>query len=270
MSNPFSIQDIAAFSRPAARYVQLQVIAETGSTNADLMAAIHPNSKPTLLIAEAQTAGRGRAGRSWLSAPQASLTFSLAWNFALPVQALLGLPLAVGVAIAETLAAFDVFVQLKWPNDVLKDGKKLAGILIETMPAPVDERGYDSQELWAVIGIGLNLLMPDELEAQIGQAAASIPWLAQLDRNVLMAALLSTLCEALAQFETEGFPAFEARWNRLHAFAGQPVAIMDQGHVLQQGIAFGVDAAGCLLLDTAAGRIAVVAGDVSLRVQQLA
>src|SRR5690606_28510555 len=99
-----------------------------------------------------QTAGRGRAGRPWYAAPGRSLTFSLAWKFQRPVHALVGLPLAVGVALAEALAMYNIEVGLKWPNDVLHEGRKLAGILIES--ASVDSPQPAS---WAVIGIGINM-----------------------------------------------------------------------------------------------------------------
>ncbi|WP_374046070.1 biotin--[acetyl-CoA-carboxylase] ligase [Massilia sp. R2A-15] len=236
----------------------VEVVAQTGSTNADLMARAAGLARPLLLVAEHQTAGRGRAGRSWLSAPGDSLTFSLAWKFEGSPQRLLGLPLAVGVALAEALGALDVPVQLKWPNDVLKDGEKLAGILIETQGAP-------DGGTWAVIGIGLNLQMPADLETRIGRAVATAPWLARMDRNVLMAALLDALAAAMNQFEQAGFGAFRARWDALHGWRGQPVRILDNGECVQQGLAVGVDDSGRLLLDTDAGRVAVLAGDVSLR-----
>lgn len=249
---------IAALSNGAA---DVEVVAATGSTNADLMARAAHLSRPTLLVAEHQSAGRGRAGRSWLSAPGDSLTFSLAWKFAGSPQRLLGLPLAVGVALAETLAAQGVPVQLKWPNDLLRDGSKLAGILIETQGA------FDGGT-WTVIGIGINLLMPDELEERIGRAAAAAPWLARMDRDALMAALLDALAAALEQFDAAGFGAFRARWDLLHAWRGRQVAIVDNGATLQHGVAAGVDDSGRLLLDTDAGRVAVLAGDVSLRLRE--
>jgi BirA family biotin operon repressor/biotin-[acetyl-CoA-carboxylase] ligase len=255
----------AAIERLAAAGVAVEVVAETGSTNADLLArAGSPGTalaSNLLLVAERQSAGRGRAGRSWLSAEGGSLTFSLAWKFNAPLHALAGLPLAVGVALAEALAALGVTVQLKWPNDLLKDGAKLAGVLIETQSAA-------DGGIWAVIGVGLNLALPDELEARIGRPAASAPWLAQMDRDALMAALLGRLAASLRQFEQQGFAAFSARWNRLHAWQGHPVAVIDRGVPLHEGVAAGVDDGGALLLDGAAGRIAVSAGDVSLRARE--
>ena len=240
--------------------VAVEVVAQTGSTNADLLARAALLPAPLLLVAEHQTAGRGRAGRSWLSSPEGSLTFSLAWKFDGGPQALVGLPLAIGVALAETLGALGQQVQLKWPNDLLKDGDKLAGILVETQSAP-------GGGTWTVIGIGLNLLMPDEMEAQLGRSAAGVPWLARMERDVLMAALLDGLAAALTEFTARGFAAFAARWNLRHAWQGETVVLLDNGVVRHEGRAAGVDDSGRLLLDTDDGRITVVAGDVSLRVK---
>ena len=258
------VEKITAHCSPLARTIAVEVVAETGSTNADLLARLDHLQQPTLLIAETQTAGRGRAGRSWLSAPGASLTFSLAWRFPCAPQALLGLPLAIGVALAEALAKLDVLVQLKWPNDVLKEGKKLAGVLIET--AQLANSASHVQQTWAVVGIGLNLLLPEELERQIDRPVADAAWLAQMERNQLLARLLDHLAQCLQQFSAHGFAPFVDRWNAFHAYAGQQVHILDGGAVTQQGRALGVDKSGCLLLQDQQGLIhTVMAGDVSLR-----
>jgi BirA family biotin operon repressor/biotin-[acetyl-CoA-carboxylase] ligase len=249
----------AAGSSPA---VAIEVVDETGSTNADLLARIDTLPAPTRRIALQQTAGRGRAGRSWLSERGSALMFSLAWKFTGPLARLAGLPLAVGVSLAETLAELGLPVQLKWPNDVQRDGAKLAGILVETRTA-VDGA------TWAVIGAGINLVMPDHLEEQIGRQVASAPWLAQMDRNALMAALLTRLTDTLTAFDAHGFAPLAARWNRLHAHQGELVRILEQrdGETveLHAGRAAGVDDSGRLLLDTDQGRVAVLSGDVSLR-----
>lgn len=251
-------QKILALRDSYGEQVDVEVVAQTGSTNADLMERLPYLQTPLLRIAEHQTAGRGRAGRVWHSVPGGVLTFSLAWYFPQPSQALLGLPLVVGVAVAETLLALGVPVALKWPNDILKDAKKLAGILIESAAA----RDGGS---WGVIGIGLNLRIPDALEAEIGQAVADAPWLAQMDRNLLVAHLLNALAKAMDQFRQTGFGAFAERWNRLHAYAGQAVQILDNGQLQQEGIALGVDQSGRLVLQTSQGQLAILAGDVSLR-----
>ena len=261
-SPSLSADAILARCATSATHVAIEVVAETGSTNADLLARVDTLDGPLLRIAGNQTAGRGRAGRSWLSAPGAALMFSLAWRFKGPLHRMTGLPMAVGVALAETIAALGVPVQIKWPNDLLRDGKKLAGILVETQTARRDSGG---DAVWAVIGVGINLLMPDELEEQIGRAVAAAPWLAKMDRNELMAALLSRLAAVLAEFDDTGFAPFAERWNLLHAWQGQDVVILDHGQVLQQGRAAGVDAIGRLMLDTEHGRVEVLSGDVSLR-----
>lgn len=264
MTEPLSSERIAALCRPAAQPVTIRVVDQTGSTNADLLAGLRDMTAPTLLIARTQTAGRGRAGRTWLSAPGKSLTFSLAWKFNLPVHALMGLPLAVGVAIADALAMFNVNARLKWPNDVLHEGKKLAGILIES--ASAGQVPHDAS--WAVIGIGINMAVNEAMSAEIGRPVASIPWLAELDQDMLMATILSSLAETLVQFEHEGLGAFTQRWNALHAYAGHAVTIVDNGKLLHDGVAVGVDETGRFLLDTASGRVAVMAGDVSLRAKE--
>lgn len=249
--------------QPEAGALAIEVVAETGSTNADLLARLDGFAGPVLLAAESQTAGRGRAGRTWHSDPAASLTFSLAWPFQRPLPALLGLPLAVGTALAETLAAQGTAVQLKWPNDLLLHGEKLGGILVETAA-----RKGGGVMTWAVIGIGLNLLMPPALAQKIGNAAAALPCGLSADRNRLLAALANGLAAALPQFERAGFAAFAARWNALHAHAGRLVKIVDRERTLHEGVAIGVDEHGRLLLDTDRGQVAVMAGDVSLRIQE--
>lgn len=252
-------EKILAHCSGLAQSVSLEVVAQTGSTNSDLLARCAVLSVPTMLIAENQTAGRGRSGRSWLSEADSSLTFSIAWPFRQRPQALLGLPLAVGVALAEALRSLDLVVQLKWPNDVLKNGKKLAGVLVETA-----EHGGVT---WAVVGIGFNLLMPSELESRIGHDAADATWLAQMDKSRIMAVLLSYLADCLQKFGDAGLAPFMQPWNALHAYAGQAVHILDQGKIIQQGVALGVNSQGCLLLQDARGTVnPVMVGDVSLRI----
>lgn len=255
---PLTVENITAFCATYSRPVALEVVQQTGSTNSDLMKRLPFLSGPTLLVAETQTAGRGRAGRSWLSEPGSSLTFSLAWPFTDPPQTLLGLPLAVGVALVEALGSMGLSVQLKWPNDVLKEGKKLAGVLIET--------ANHQLQTWSVIGIGLNLLMPDELEQKIGQPVANATWLAQMDRNQLLATLLNYLVTCLQQFSSTGFSSFVSKWNTFHAYANQQICLLDHGKLIQQGTALGVDNSGCLLLQDQHGIVStIMAGDVSLR-----
>ncbi|MCD6025867.1 MAG: biotin--[acetyl-CoA-carboxylase] ligase [Solimicrobium sp.] len=255
-------EKIAACCATSTKPLTIEVILQTESTNTDLMARVPTLGSPTLLVAETQTAGRGRAGRHWLSSPVpgSSLTFSLAWPFLEKPQALLGLPLAVGVGLAKALASMGVTVQLKWPNDVLREGKKLAGVLIETT-------SY-LDRTWAIIGVGLNLLIPKELEQEIGQPVADAIWLAQMDRNEMLAVLITHLISCLQQFSRSGLSTFLPTWNSLHAYAGQQVCIVDQDKIIQQGIALGVNNLGCLLLQDRHGVVwPVMAGNVSLRLR---
>ncbi len=242
--------------------VDVEAVAQTGSTNVDLMQRVTSLSRPLLLVADRQTAGRGRAGRPWRTTPQDCLTFSLAWRFERPLHALLGLPLAVGVALAEALEVFGVAPQLKWPNDVLRDGAKLAGILIETA---ADGRRGDAT--WAVIGIGLNLAVPQGLEQELQRAIGAAPELQKPPRETVLAIITSALVDVLTEFERRGFGAFVKRWEAFHAYAGQAVKIVDNGRIVHEGTAAGVDMIGRFLLDTDAGQIEILAGDLSLRLQ---
>ena len=263
--------------------IVIEVVRETGSTNADLLARIGATGSavdggapdvepgPMLLVAHRQTAGRGRAGRQWLS-DAGSLTFSVAWRFTRPLSGLVGLPLVVGVALAEVLRRRGADVGLKWPNDVLLDGQKLAGVLIETTAvtgragkAGVVGGGGDGT--WAVIGIGLNLVASADIEQQASGLARALP-IARLpatDRNQLLAEVLDALADCLPRFDVTGFAPWARRWNALHAFAGREVWILDGTRELHAGRASGVDDSGRLLLETSAGTVAVMAGDVSLR-----
>ena len=274
MTLPLNAGQIAERSFAIGQGVRVEVIDSIPSTNTELRARIPGLSAPMLLAAEVQTAGRGRAGRHWHSAPGDSLCFSLAWPFRGPIARLSGLSLAVGVAIAETLRVLGWPVQLKWPNDLLLDGGKLGGVLIET----AHQSGESSPVLWAVIGVGLNVRTNPARDSLPGVAAAALLPAAQtghdtgtvddaMNRNHLLAALTDGLSAALTEFDHDGLSLFTGRWQSLHAHQGQPVCIVEQDEVLQQGIARGIDEMGCLLLDTRAGRIAVLAGDISLRKQ---
>ncbi|WP_293780873.1 biotin--[acetyl-CoA-carboxylase] ligase [uncultured Oxalicibacterium sp.] len=257
-----SSERIAALAGATAAQVAIEVVAETGSTNADLLARVPQLTQPVLRWALAQTAGRGRAGRQWLAPENSALTFSLAWRLRIPLQALSGLSLAVGVALSRALAQLGVDTRLKWPNDLLRDGAKLAGVLIETA---IDRQ--DRQAIWVVIGIGLNLTQSQNLSAQLARAVADVGEV-HVDREQWMAVFLAELSSMLAVFEQEGFAPFVGEWNALDAYAGREVVILDQGRELHHGYTAGVDASACLQLDTQEGRVSVAVGDVSLRMTE--
>ena len=220
--------------------------------------------QPCLLVAEHQSAGRGRQGRSWQSLPGASLTFSLG----LPLAATdwSGLSLAVGVALCEALEpahSAGPQIGLKWPNDLwLMDGplhgaatgRKLGGILIETVAA-------GTQRL-VIIGVGLNVLPFDVAEANTGFAA-----LHELDAATtaptVLAKIALPLVRALQQFEREGFAAFAERFAARDLLRGRTVRTTSAE--VPKGIARGVSLQGALLVQSASGIASVTSGEVSVR-----
>jgi len=247
-----------------ARRCEIKLITETGSTNTDLLEYIATGKQtmPVLLVAKTQTAGRGRAGRSWLTSPLSALTFSLAWPFSISLQVLVSLPLVVGVAIAETLADFGVEVQLKWPNDILQDGGKLAGILVETITI--------LEKTWAVIGIGINIALSEELQENIQGHTANLTSELTQDYDLLLGSLLRKLTKNIKKFESKGLVVFIERWNQLHAFNNKEVLILDQGKIVYEGKLLGIDQTGRLLLRTVCnGLIYVASGDISLRSREI-
>ncbi|HEY1610405.1 MAG TPA: biotin--[acetyl-CoA-carboxylase] ligase [Paraburkholderia sp.] len=274
----------------AANNWPIEIVEETGSTNADLMTRLKalPHkadalARPVVRVAYLQTAGRGRRGRAWVAQPGDALLFSLACVLPRPIEGLAGLPLAIGSALVEGLRSLPVAapgqIALKWPNDVLLEGDKLVGILVETAWSTRDATAV-------VIGIGTNVRGADELAAKVsamnaaasakGNAgdAAPLPGttptalsrvLPNANLTDTLAAELNALEPALQRFGEAGFAPFHARWNACHAYAGREVALIEQGVEVMRGIAVGVDERGQLLVDTARGREAVTSGDVSLR-----
>lgn len=230
----------------------VEVLPSVDSTNTELMRRGRAGrAEPVLLLAEDQTAGRGRLGRGWASAPGASLTFSL--GVLLAPADWSGLSLAVGVALAESLHPD---VRLKWPNDLWVADRKLGGILIET--ASFGEGGGAGR--YAVVGVGLNVA-PREA------AGLSTPpaWLQALDPALDAPAALqrvtAPLVAALQAFEQFGFAPFQARFQARDALREREVALSDG----TKGTAHGVSESGALLVHTAAGMQAVSSSEVSVR-----
>ena len=213
---------------------------------------------PQMLVAIHQTAGRGRLGRRWHSAPGSSLTFSLA----LPLRRAdwSGLSLAVGLAVADALDPAGGHIGLKWPNDLLLGGgdgvpgRKLGGILIESV-AVGDQRA-------AIIGIGINVLPQPAAEADYGTAALAELWPDATPQETL-SRLGEPLVRALLAFERDGFAPTRDAYARRDALRGQPVRTTDA--TLPEGVAVGVDADGALLVTTCGDTRRVVSGEVSVR-----
>ena len=255
-------------SGPAS--VSIERVAETASTNADLLAwarGVDPAVAlpPRALVAERQTAGRGRLGRRWEAAPGASLTFSLAWPLAAGIG-LSGLSLAIGTTLADGLdprPGPGLRIGLKWPNDLWlvgpgEPGRKLAGVLVETVPR--DEARV------VVIGIGVNLLAQ-----RVESAATGVAWLAEIDDGAaqrpasLPERLVPALAAALQRFEHEGFAAFAAAFSARDLLRGHPVRCSAGTGRAQEGVADGVSANGELLLRTPRGVERIGSGEVSVR-----
>jgi len=235
---------------------------ECDSTSSELLRRADQGAPAgTVVIADRQSAGRGRRGRTWLSAPAASLTFSLLWRFSGPPGRLSGLSLAVGVALARGLESLGASaIRLKWPNDVLleRDGDfaKLAGILVEL--------ASDRHGTQAVIGIGVNLQAPraalPQPAAGLDQVLTPLP-----DRHLILAAILRELGVVLEAFAVDGFSVAKMDWQRRHAWQGLAVRLLADDGTVADGICQGVDDDGALLLATAAGVHRIFSGDVSLR-----
>jgi len=254
-ASPLSVADIAAALGALAPRFDVDVLAECDSTNARLLERAEAGAPAgTVIVAERQTAGRGRLGRVWFSAPGDSLTFSLLWRFPHGTS-LGGLSLAVGVVLVETVAALGLRdVAVKWPNDVLRDGRKLAGVLIELVPGA---------HTAAVIGIGLNLRLPATLPEDLIRQTAAID--NHLPRSELLARLLAALHAVLTAFASGGFDALRQRWLARCAHLEQAVRVVSQFAMPVEGRCIGVDADGALLVETPAGIQRILSGDVSLR-----
>lgn len=229
----------------------VEVLPEVDSTNTELMRRARSGRlEPVLLVAERQTAGRGRLGRDWHSAQWESLTFSLGLPLAPADWS--GLSLAVGTSLAESLHPR---VQLKWPNDLWLADRKLGGILIET--ASFAER---EARRYAVVGVGINIA-PRPADGLSTPPA----WLQELLPGVQPGdALLRValpLAQAIQAFETLGFPAFQARFNALDALRDRAVTLSDG----TAGTAHGASEAGALLVHTAGGMKTVTSSEVSVR-----
>jgi BirA family biotin operon repressor/biotin-[acetyl-CoA-carboxylase] ligase len=252
-ASPLSIQKIATALGPLVSRFDVDVLAECDSTNARLLERAEAGAgSGTVIAAERQTAGRGRMGRTWFSAPGDSVTFSLLWRFASGAS-LSGLSLAVGVAVAETLREMGVgTVGLKWPNDILLEERKVGGILVELI-----------SPLTAVIGIGLNYRLPDDLPVEVRTTAAALD--CGIDRNDLLARLLLALRIALEAFSTGGFRVLRPRWLALNAYAEKSVRVLSGFSAPIEGRCMGVAEDGALLLETGSGIQRVISGDVSLR-----
>lgn len=240
-------------------FVDIEVLNVTDSTNAYVKTKMPELSSGYVCLAEAQTAGKGRHGRPWVSPYGASLYMSMYWHFAGGYAALGGLSLAVGVIVAETLQQFDIEnVQLKWPNDIYIHNKKLAGVLIEV-------EGHMEAGCDCILGIGLNMALPpatagiDQPWIDLASASSQV-----IDRNVFSAALIARLHTGLKCFETAGLSPFIDTWRALDLYAEKPVKLI-LGKREIQGIGKGIDSNGAIKVLTDSGLEVFHGGEISVR-----
>ena len=259
----------------------LERVAETKSTNDDLLARWRAGEllDPVARIAHHQTAGKGRAGRSWLAKPEDSMSFSLAFPFKRSPAELSGLSLLVGLAVISGIAhacrldeasLYSLGLRLKWPNDLLLNNAKVGGILIEGGQAKIGD------PTWMVIGIGLNLHNAQLFEKELGdEAKQKVGSLDQLissasslpDTEFIWLKLIESLERALSNFDQHGFATYQSEWERWDAYFDQAVKISGAHQEPIDGIAKGIDGNGALLVQQNHQTLTIHAGDVSLRAQ---
>ena len=241
-------------------WFNVQLLDEVASTNTYLMQQ-KGVAHATCIAAHVQTKGKGRRGRTWVSQLGASLTFSLLWRFQCGAAALSGLSLAVGVALIRAFNSLGVNdAQLKWPNDVLVDGKKLAGILIELQG---DLEGPSA----AVIGVGVNLNLPKNVLNSIDQPAIDLVAMSakSINQSELLGVILKHLADVLSAFESHGFIGLRDEWLSYHAYQNKPVRMLLPNGTDVQGVVKSVADDGILLVETALGLQRFSAGEISLR-----
>jgi BirA family biotin operon repressor/biotin-[acetyl-CoA-carboxylase] ligase len=239
----------------------LEINFEVDSTNSYLIRKADQLPSRYASFAEIQHSGRGRRGRQWVSPFGSNLYHSILWRFDEGSAALTGLSLAVAVAVARMLESLGVSdLSVKWPNDLLYQGKKLAGILIEVA-------GESDGPCYVVVGVGLNISMPESSGISIDQ-----PW-SDLNsagigagRNQIAGSLLNELLLALTQFQQAGLTAFLSEWQRLDATYDQRIALHSLNSTVT-GIGKGIDGQGMLLLENSEGISRHASGEVSLRFQ---
>lgn len=222
----------------------IELFASIPSTNDYLLQqASLPSQR--VVIAEEQTAGRGRQGRRWLSSA-GNITLSLSWRFQRAQAAMSGLTLAVAIAVIRAIEAQDEQckdkIKVKWPNDVLFDGAKLAGILVEL-------RGEAMGPVDVVMGVGVNISLPSEWQQRIEQRATDMSALIEkpISRNQFAADLIVELQRCCKEFAEHGFGPFRRQWRQRDLYHNKPVTLRI-AETLHRGISEGVDDNGALLL----------------------
>jgi len=232
---------------------------EIPSTNGFILKHAEELTSGDVCVAEYQSAGRGRRGRSWVSPYGCHLYFSMYWQFPQGVAQAMGLSLVVACSIVEVLKQLDIEdVGVKWPNDIYLAGKKLAGVLIEMS-------GQTDSECDLVIGIGLNMVMSEQHGNAIDQPWSDLSEQRVMpDKTALLMLLQRQLQSDLLLFQSEGLLPFQARWGQVDLFNGQQVKLLIGADEVQ-GICRGIDRQGAVLLETVEGMKSFIGGEISLR-----
>lgn len=249
---------------PVVPMPEVRVLPMVDSTNAELLRDPEPGCI-VMCLAEAQSAGRGRTGRNWVSPYGANLYLSLKWPLVRRPPDGGAMSLVCGIAAATALReGWQVDVGLKWPNDLLVGGRKLGGILVEQR---VTAAGSGA----AVIGVGLNVSMRAEQAAGVDQPWTAlcdvVPQSEPIDRNRLAADLVSRLVPALQRFVDDGFEPFRADWDVLDLVRGRDICVRT-AHGLEEGSAAGVASDGALRVRREnRAVVSYYSGDVSVRLR---
>lgn len=237
----------------------LAIKASLESTNDYVKAYMESQQGYMICLAEHQSAGRGRRGKSWISPYGKNLCMSIGFRFERGFEALNGLSLVVGIAVARSIADLGLAAKLKWPNDVWIEKKKVAGILVE-----VD--GEQGGPLNLIVGLGVNVNMKP-CDAEIDQ-----PWTSlatelskEVDRSALAASLITNLLILMEQFKQRGFVGMKEEWKKFDGVSGSRVTLANQDQE-EQGICRGVDHRGYLLLESDGKVQAFSGGELSLRI----
>ncbi len=241
--------------------ITLQVFQQVDSTNEIAMSLVTDSgASGSLVLAEMQTAGKGRRGRAWVSPYGRNIYLSAVHRFSGGVAVTQGLSLAVGVVVVQVLRNMGVhYLQLKWPNDILWQGKKLGGILLEISGDPAGS--FD-----VIVGLGINVNMSPREGNEIDQRWTTLADItgAVVDRSILCAKLANALLPMLIEYEKHGFTRYRSAWQQLDSCLDQ-VVVLTAGDRQISGIARGVTESGALCIDTPHGRQEFSGGEVSLR-----
>lgn len=239
----------------------IEVYLETDSTNYRLMQRLSgADVHAQVLMAEFQSAGRGRRGTAWVSPFASGVMLSMGWRFESAPPAVAALSLAAGVAVASVLSQFAGLVtRLKWPNDILCADKKLGGILIES-------RGETTGPFTVVIGVGLNIALSDGVIRAINQPVTDLRRHSRRDftRNQLAADLISGLASMLREFDRFGFKPFINSWRELDYFQDKEADLIFADRRVR-GTVKGIDENGLLIMDLQGKRQSFSHGELSLR-----